>query len=87
MIFLVFPQAQNCVRFSQVFNVDNDPQSLIRQQAPNSELSAVRSKSSCRSGLKRKQARTHALLIIAKRQKSHYSLIRTLIWMTANLGF
>jgi len=40
MIFLVFPQAQNCVRFSQVFNVDNDPQTLIRQQAPNSELSA-----------------------------------------------
>jgi len=30
------------VRFSQVFNVDNDPQTLIRQQAPNSELSADR---------------------------------------------
>jgi len=29
------------VRFSQVFNVDNDPQTLIRQQAPNSELSAA----------------------------------------------
>jgi len=39
MIFSFFPQAQNCVRFSQVFNVDNDPQTLIRQQAPNSELS------------------------------------------------
>jgi len=36
-----FPQAQNCVRFSQVFNVDNDPQTLIRQQAPNSELSEL----------------------------------------------
>ena len=42
MIFSVFPQAQNCVRFSQVFNVDNDPQTLIRQQAPNSELSGSR---------------------------------------------
>jgi len=42
MISLVFPQAQNCVRFSQVFNVDNDPQTLIRQQAPNSELSGPR---------------------------------------------
>jgi len=40
-IFLVFPQAQNCVRFSQVFNVDNDPQTHIRQQAPNSELSGI----------------------------------------------
>jgi len=38
------------VRFSQVFNVDNDPQTLIRQQAPNSKLSVINIKTGLFAG-------------------------------------